>query len=244
MPKNRYKWKFDEQYWERVAQQPDWYMQLVPYVKKTQESISNVDELANFRKTIGHFFQKLLAEEKLALASEGPDLDAQREPVSSVVIHHTSSAPGYSIDYMNAVHLLNIYAPYYFQPTVPEEMELRGKPIWSGHFKNGKQNFIGYHWLMRMDGSLEHLLDDNQIGWHAGNWSVNKRSVAICLDNNYEKMCPSEQTLEALATHIRKKYPEVKSENIMGHCESSPGTICPGVHFLEEWKPKLIEYLK
>ena len=178
------------------------------------------------------------------MASKGPNLDEQRQPVDTIVIHHTSNHPGYRLTYLNAVHLLNIYAPYFANPIDQQEKSLKGEPLWSGHFKDGKQVFWGYHWLMRMDGTPTRLLDDNQLGWHAGNWEINRRSVAICLDNDYEKQNPSDNILQKLAAHIKDHYPNVESQNIIGHCEAREGTICPGGHFLSEWKPKLLERLR
>ena len=91
---------------------------------------------------------------------------------------------------------------------------------------------------MRMDGSFERLLNETQIGWHAGNWKINKRSIAICLDNDYEGQDPSDEVLAKLAEHIRREYPDVK--NVIGHCEANQGTVCPGANFLSDWKLKLL----
>jgi N-acetyl-anhydromuramyl-L-alanine amidase AmpD len=134
------------------------------------------------------------------------------------------------------VHLLNIYVPVY--------SKANGRPpVWSGHFYEGQQVFWGYHWLMRMDGSFERLLEDNQIGWHAGNWEVNRRSIAICLDNDYEQRNPRKKVLQDLAVFIKQNYPNIKAENIIGHKEARAGTICPGKNFVNVWKPELLEYL-
>ena len=141
---------------------------------------------------------------------------------------------------MNATQLLNVYASYFADPKEYEK-SLKGRPIWSNHQQNGRQVFYVYHWLMRMDGSFEQLLDDSQIGWHAGNWEINKRSVAVCLDNDYERQNPTNETLQTLAKHIKTHYPSVK--NIIGHGEANPKTICPGTNFLAGWKPLLLEYL-
>jgi N-acetyl-anhydromuramyl-L-alanine amidase AmpD len=145
---------------------------------------------------------------------------------------------------MNAVQLLNVYAPYFANPTDKREKSLQGQPIWSNHFKNNKQVFYLYHWLMRMDGTFERLLDDDQIGWHAGNWDINKRSIGICLDNDYENQDPTDEVLRKLAHHIKQNYPQIKPKNVIGHREARDGTICPGQNFLTIWKPKLLRYLQ
>lgn len=217
-------------------------MEYLKFVKKAESNLGNQsDEFVNLRVAYRKYFAQKLKEGAVAIANKGANLDSERQVVDIVVIHHTSSPPGYDLDYMNAVHLLNIYAPYFANPTVAEERGLKGNAIWSGHFLEGRQTFISYHWIMRMNGSFNRLLSDNEIGWHAGNWDINKRSIGICIDNDYEKLCPTNETLQSLAEHIKTNYSEVSPQKVIGHCEASPKTTCPGTHFIEEWKAKLLE---
>jgi len=217
-------------------------MRFIPYVNKVYEQLKEGSpERSDFNKTVRQFFEKAFEEGRLALASAGPDLDEQRQPIDTIVIHHTSGQPGYSLSFMNMTHLLNIYATYYFDPRDERDKSLRGQPIWSNHSRDGRPNFLSYHWLMRMDGIFERLLDDNQIGWQAGDWGTNTRSIGICLDNDYESQDPSDEILRRLAAHIKSHYPDAKK--VIGHCEVRPGTICPGGNFIGGWKAKLLEYL-
>lgn len=233
----------DEAYWHDRVKRPDWYVDLLNYLKNSGQTLgSESEEFIKLRRHVRQFFAMQLREGKVALGDNGSDFDAQRLPVNTIVIHHTSSPPGYSLDYLNSVHLLNIYAPIFAHPSKEEE-ELKGKPLWSGHFKNGQQVFWGYHWLMRMDGTFVRLLDDNQLGWHAGNWEINRRSVAICLDNDYDKQDPADDILQKLAAHIKKHYPNIKVSNIIGHREVREGTTCPGTNFLSNWKAELLNYI-
>ncbi len=235
--------RFDDSYWLDRIKQPDWYVELLDYLKSAGQQLGGeTEEFIKLRRRVRHFFAEQLRAGKVALGDSGPDFDTQRLPVDTIVIHHTSSPPGYTLDYLNSVHLLNIYAPNFAYPD-ENEKELKGKPLWSGHFKDGKQVFWGYHWLMRMDGSFERLLDDNQLGWHAGNWEINRRSVAICLDNDYEKQDPADSILQKLVAHIKAHYPNIGSQNIIGHCEARLGTTCPGLNFLDGWKVKLLRNL-
>lgn len=235
---------FDQSYWGKVVQKPDWYLEFVPYMQKVQKNLeANNEEADKFSKTIRHFFEQALEDSLVALAEGGPNLDAERKPIDTIVIHHTSAKPGYRLSYMNAVQLLNIYAPYYTNPTVREERSLKGKPIWSNHFRNNKPSFIGYHWLMRMDGTFERILTDEELGWHAGNWEINKRSIGICLDNDYDHQNPSDEILQKLADHIKEHYRFVHTSQVIGHCEAREETTCPGKNFLSEWKQKLLSYM-
>lgn len=241
--------EFNETYWSQVIAKPDWYFEYVDFISSAKGKLGEgSEEFRSLIKKLRHFFEAALLDNKVSLAQDGPDLDKQRKPIDTIVIHHTSAEPGYRLNYMNAVQMLNVYAPYFANPTDEREKFLKGHPLWSNHFtlsKDGswKQVFYLYHWLMRMDGTFERLLNDSQIGWHAGNWEINQRSVAICLDNDYEKQDPADDILRKLATLIKNNYPNVKSQNIIGHCEARKGTVCPGQNFLTVWKPKLLEYI-
>lgn len=236
-------WTFDETYWAKVIRHPDWYLEFVPWYEKVQEELGvESNEAKKFRKTARLFFENELLEGNFALAKNGPDFDKERQPIDTIVVHHTSAEPGYRLSYMNGVQLQNVYAPHFANSKDGQKKPARGKPIWSGHFKDNRPSFLVYHWLMRMDGSFERLLNDDQIGWHAGNWDINRRSVAICMDNDYENEDPSDDILKKLAAHIKKCYPKVKADKVIGHCEARRGTICPGKNFLTGWKPNLLSY--
>lgn len=83
---------------------------------------------------------------------------------------------------------------------------------------------------------------DDYIGWHAGNWDVSTRSVAICIDGNFESNTPDSVVLKSIAGLINNKYKNVNS--ILGHNEVNKNTICPGNKFLEEWKSTLIKLIR
>lgn len=226
--------------WDKAIQSPDWYVQLWPEIKQVRDLPSGDKR----REAVRDYFIDRLDRGQIALAATGDNLDAERQPVDTIVIHHTSNSQSYSLARLNAVHLLNLYVPYYINPTVPGEEHLEGQPLWSNHFSGGKQVFYAYHWMVRMDGTCERLLRDNQIGWQAGNWNINCRSVGICLDNDYAKSEPSPAVLAALTELIKQHYSGVPHENIIGHSEVVPGrTTCPGEMFASSWKHKVIDAL-
>jgi hypothetical protein len=230
---------FDKKRWQKIVQRPDWYLEYINLANEAKKILG--EETAEFKelnKEVRHFFEDELKRGSVAIATSGPDWDEERQPIDTVVIHHTSAKPGYRLSYMNGVQLLNIYADHYAKPT--DDKQIKGEPIWSGHFNDNQQVFYAYHWLMRMDGGFERLLDDDQIGWHAGNWDINKRSIGICLDNDYENHDPSDEILHKLSDFINEKYPDTK---IIGHREARTGTICPGTNFPDGWKKNLLSYL-
>ena len=235
---------FDQAKWSETIREPDWYLAMAPELKALRDQWeSDPESNDQLKQDVRRFFETALEDGTLNLAQQGPDMDAERQPIDTIVIHHTSAEPGYRLPYMNAVQLLNVYVPYFSHP-MPDDARLKGHPMWSGHFRDGKQVFYLYHWLMRMDGSTTRLLEDDQIGWHAGNWDVNCRSAAICLDNDYEKQDPNHETIGHLADFITETYPHIRPEQVMGHCEARSGTICPGTNFLSGWKPVLQQMIK
>ncbi|MFA7662797.1 MAG: peptidoglycan recognition family protein [Patescibacteria group bacterium] len=171
---------------------------------------------------------------KITLGDSGINLDQDRLPIDTIVIHHTSIPPDVPIITIDALGLIRLYAPYYSE----KDKEQFGQPVWSNHFYKNRQTFIAYHYIIRQDGSFEHVLQDNQIGWHCGNWDYNCRSIAICFLDDLEENRPTEKALQT-ANEIIKKYPNC---NILGHREIKPSTTCPGNLFIgnEGWKNNLL----
>ena len=234
---------FDEEKWEKAAKYADWYLQIQDeyqaLMKLAEEKPEFKDEIKN---EVRLFFAQLIEQNKLTLGGANPKLDEERKPIDTIVIHHTSNKPNYPLALINATHLLNIYVPYFANPN-PKNEHLKGSPITSNHLWEGRPVFYAYHWLVKMDGSTIRLLEDQELGWHAGNWEVNCRSVAICLDNDYENSTPDDLILKATAELIKKEYSFVKPDRILGHREVNEKTVCPGNTFLIHWKQKLIKYV-
>jgi hypothetical protein len=175
-------------------------------------------------------FAQLLEEGAVALGEAGPNWDAERKAIDTAVIHHTSNREPKDLVGLNAQHLLNLYVPKYRNPGSDFEI-IGGTPIYSGHADQaGSQVFDGYHWLIREDGSREHLLPDEAIGWHAGDWETNTRSVAICFDGDFETGRPSQGALDSVAELIAQNYEGIESARVLGH-NAIVQTICPGNDF-------------
>ena len=112
-----------------------------------------------------------------------------------------------------------------------------------------RQVFYPYHWLVYPDGSVKQLLRNREIGWHAGNWEVNCRSIAIALVGDYTNSVPSIIVLQAVADIIRTHYRFILKDGIIGHREvkmTAPRTTtCPGNLFLgpQGWKQILLDLI-
>lgn len=238
---------FDFEEWKEKIKKPTWYFDVPKEMKKLQE-LKEQDEKAyeQTKEQVYQFFEKALTEKAICLGEDGKDFDAERKPIDTIVVHHTHNPPGISPERLSAMTLLRLYASEYANPTHEGDKEIQGEPIYSGHFQGEKQVFYPYHWIVRTDGKTERLLSDNEIGWHAGSWEVNCRSVAIVLDNDYENSEPSSSELQAIVDVVKKNYPDVSMDKVVGHREINQKTTCPSNLFLGEggWKEKLLTLLK
>lgn len=230
---------FSEQKWRDAAQRPDGYLQIVEEYKDLMKQAEDADKdtMKNIKEEVYSFIEELLETDQFYLAGEGYDFDAERQSVDTAVIHHIGGHPGMKLSRLNALGFMRMYAYYYAYP-IESKKHLQRKPIYSGHFKDGKQVFFTYHWLVRRDGKVERLLQDDEIGWQAGDWNMNCRSVAICFDDTLTKKEPTREALEAVADIIKANYKELE---ILGHREINPRTDCPGELFLSKWKQELTE---
>jgi hypothetical protein len=226
--------------WESLVTEPSWYTGIVPeleQVYKLRESDS--EEYENLKEQVYDFFEAQLKLGTIALAKTGPDHDAERLPIDIIILHHTSNPPGLSPGRLSAIELARLYAPEYYQQY---KRSGEAKPVYSGHFRQGRQIFWPYHWMIRQDGTAERLLNDEEIGWQAGDWDINCRSVAICFDGDFEKSTPSEAELASAREVIKTYYGNVTQDRILGHCEVNKDTVCPSQLFLGKtgWKHRLL----
>ena len=84
---------------------------------------------------------------------------------------------------------------------------------------------IGYHYLIRADGSLEQGRPENVVGAHTLNY--NSQAIGICLTGKFmtNKPTPAQMdTLEVLLTALRARYPQAKT---VRHRDLQ-ATSCPG----------------
>lgn len=227
----RHSRKIDLEKWRGYIDQPDWYLKIWPNYK-------HIDKHQAY-----DFFEQHLVAGDLCLAESGTNWDAERKPVDTIVIHHTANPSGMPQERLSAMQLFRLYIPRYANPP-DSDTQTKGQPIWSGHFKNGKQVFYSYHWFVRKDGSVERLLNDNEIGWHAGNWDINTRSIAICLDGDYRKKDPPQETIKAVANIIKNHYSNIETNSIHGHRDFNKKTDCPGGNFSNGWKKDILKLLQ
>lgn len=234
---------FNRGYWETKLRQLDWYIRLEKELNELIFPIVHNDsELKTFRDKVYELVEELLEKGQIPLAKQGPNLDVERKPIETIIIHHTEEEPEIRLSKLSAIGFVRQYGLAYLKNDVVGH-PLKNQPIWSGHFREGKMVFFAYHWLVRPDGTAERLLQDNYIGWHSGNWEINTKSIAIAFSGDYEEDIPLLSQIEGAAKILRENYPQIAKNRILGHREVKEGRTCPGAHFLGGWKNTLLELI-
>ena len=231
---------FDD--WHKAFQSPRWYEVLVPEWRRIEDELKTFPESERrvVKDKVYEFVESELRAGAISLGTTGPNQDLERKPIDTAIIHHTSGESGITWQRLSAMHLMRLYAPRYLYVNETVDIHRTGDPIYSHHFRpDGTQVFYGYHWLIRTDGSTERLLPDNEIGWQAGNWEVNCRSIGICLDGDFGHSTPPTIMLNATKLLLQEQYPFISHDRILGHREVNPKTTCPGDQFLAGWKNAL-----
>ncbi len=96
------------------------------------------------------------------------------------------------------------------------------------HKENGWSG-MGYHFLVRKDGSIWEGRPIDKVGAHA--YGYNNDSIGICFEGNFEKEKMSTEQKNAgkwLVSYVRKLYPTITT--IQRH-KDLMATACPGRNF-------------
>jgi len=232
--------EFQPTYWSNKFRSPDWYRQLEPELTSYVFPVVHDDpEIKAWRHQVYTLAGEMLDRGEIPLATEGPDLDRERQTPDTIVLHHTEEDPHIALSKLNGIGFLRQYGLSYLEKDVLGN-NVNGQPVWSSHFRQGRMVFFAYHWLVRPDGTCERLLEDSAIGWHAGNWEINTRSIGIALSGNYEHSTPPAEQLAATAQLVRTQYPSIDLARVFGHREINPQATCPGDGFLDGWKEQIV----
>lgn len=112
----------------------------------------------------------------------------------------------------------------------PPSMDIGAKEIRDWHLAKGWQD-IGYHFVIRRDGTLETGRPQDSVGSHVKGY--NGVSVGICLVGgraSHGTEAETNFTLEQMSTlvdcihRLRKAYPDAA---VVGHNQLNPGKACP-----------------
>lgn len=98
---------------------------------------------------------------------------------------------------------------------------------------------IAYHYTIDNIGDVYRCFPETEVGYHAGNLPVNKASIAVMLQGNFETQKPTQKQIEALTQFIkwmtteRPDLPLVVKSTIKLHKEVRKlPTACPGKYLI------------
>jgi N-acetyl-anhydromuramyl-L-alanine amidase AmpD len=110
----------------------------------------------------------------------------------------------------------------------PPDRDVSAKEIDGWHKGQGWAG-IGYHFVVRRDGTIERGRPEWALGAHAAGF--NNSSIGINFAGNLEKMQPTKEQIEAgamlLADLCTRHQLEPNAQTIVGHCDLM-ATACPG----------------
>ena len=145
---------------------------------------------------------------------------AQRYTTDLIVIHHTGN---------------------------PTDDDLSAEDIHRIHQAEGWAG-IGYHYVIRKDGSIEIGRPDWAVGAHA--WGENWHSIGVHVCGNFEIGVPTAEQIESTAYLIGwlcDEYDLIPNKNhVLGHCDLM-ATACPGKNLydiLQTIRGKAIWYMQ
>lgn len=116
----------------------------------------------------------------------------------------------------------------------PAHMDVGVKEIRRWHLERGFFD-VGYHYVIRRDGTIEKGRPDDRPGAHVQGY--NGKSLGICLvggwkgENNFTPQQFS--TLQGLLILLRLNHPDAK---VVGHRDIAKGKLCPGFDAIDWWQ--------
>tara|TARA_R100001129_G_scaffold182432_1_gene163059 strand:- start:48 stop:482 length:435 start_codon:yes stop_codon:yes gene_type:complete len=119
----------------------------------------------------------------------------------------------------------------------PEDMDIGAEKIREWHTKERGWDDIGYHWVIKRDGTLEAGRAINKQGAHAK--AVNGSSIGCCLVGRGDNFTDDQYyTLHNLIVTTQNMYPDIE---VIGHSDVEPKKPnCPGFDVKEWYKEEFI----
>ncbi|MCK9461630.1 MAG: N-acetylmuramoyl-L-alanine amidase [Proteobacteria bacterium] len=99
------------------------------------------------------------------------------------------------------------------------------------HIGRGEDG-LQYHYKISNMGDVYQCRNLADTLWHCGNYPINRASIAICLDGNFEEQQPTAQQIQALSDLLDElctRHPEFPADKntVFGHREVG-ASACPG----------------
>lgn len=120
----------------------------------------------------------------------------------------------------------------------PDHLDIGAQTIHNWHLKP-PFNFdgIGYHRVIRRDGSIEHGRPEYWTGAHCK--GHNTGSLGVCLIGRSQFTPPQMDSLAALIQHWQQHYP---IQTITGHRDYDPKKTCPNFNVAQWLKDRKLDH--
>lgn len=106
-------------------------------------------------------------------------------------------------------------------------------PNWPQPISSGPYPHIAYNAIIDQFGNIGVARSFDDMGYHASNIKVNRKSIGVCLIGNFDSETPTEAQYEALEKYVietKKKIPTLKKVSAHRHYARK---TCPGTNFPE-----------
>src|SRR5258708_72903 len=105
---------FQSALWAEKFRASNWYDLLEPELTHFIFSTVHDDpELKAWRHRVYALVGEMLANNEIPLAHAGPDLDSERQPLDTIIIHHSEDDPALPLQTLSAIGLLRQYGLQY-----------------------------------------------------------------------------------------------------------------------------------
>jgi hypothetical protein len=114
-----------------------------------------------------------------------------------------------------------------FHHSLSEDVSAQTIKQW--HVAENNWEDIGYHYVIRKDGSIEDGRDVDNVGAHAGK-ERNRESIGVCFTGNFTEHLPSDEQINSgvdLYKALCKKY----NKNLIIEYHRTSENPCPGLKF-------------
>ncbi len=122
---------------------------------------------------------------------------------------------------------------------VKPDQQSSAAQIDSWHRQRGFHLGIGYHYVIRRDGTLEMGRPEYMVGAHCKNH--NQHSIGVCYEGGLDirgdpadtRTPQQRETLRQLINELRERYPKAI---VVGHHNLNPLKACPCFDAIKEYK--------
>lgn len=111
-----------------------------------------------------------------------------------------------------------------------DDLDVGVKEIRQWHLARGWKD-IGYHYVVRIDGTVEPGRPEEKIGAHAQGY--NEDSIGVCWVGRFAMHPKQKESLVRLVKSLMKKY-KLSRKDVLGHYEvDTHGKTCPNINMDE-----------